>query len=62
MKVVNYNIKMDVDFENKKYTGFEHIKIEDSEKELKFDLNEIKYNFIAEILRIDIQMVKLYEP
>ncbi len=42
MRVINYNIKIDVDFENKKYKGSEHIKIEDPEKELKFDLNEIE--------------------
>ncbi len=42
MRVINYNIKIDVDFENKKYNGSEHIKIEDPEKELKFDLNEIE--------------------
>ncbi len=65
MKVVNYNIKIDVDFENKKYNGSEHIKINDAEKEIKFDLNEIeikkikindkevKYNLTKEYVSIN---------
>ena len=42
MKVINYNIRIDVDFGNKKYNGSEHIKIKEAEKEIKFDLSEIE--------------------
>ena len=38
MNVINYNIRIDVDFGNKKYNGSEHIKIKEAEKEIKFDL------------------------
>ncbi len=41
MRVVNYNIKLDIDFSGKKYTGLEKIKINDAEKKITLDLNKI---------------------
>jgi tricorn protease interacting factor F2/3 len=41
MKVVNYNIKLDIDFSGKKYTGIEKIKINDADKKITLDLNKI---------------------
>jgi tricorn protease interacting factor F2/3 len=41
MEVVNYNIKLDVDFAGKKYTGIEKVEIKDAEKKISFDLNSI---------------------
>ena len=41
MRVVNYNIKLDVDFSGKKYSGIEKIKITDAEKKITLDLNKI---------------------
>jgi Aminopeptidase N len=41
MKVVNYNIKLDIDFSGKKYTGIEKIKINDADNKITLDLNKI---------------------
>jgi tricorn protease interacting factor F2/3 len=41
MEVINYNIKLDVDFKAKKYTGVETVKIKDAEDKITFDLNKI---------------------
>ena len=41
MNIENYDIKLNVDFKNKKYSGTEIIKIMDPVKNLEFDLNEI---------------------
>ena len=41
MRVVNYNIKLEVDFSGKKYSGIEKIKITDAEKKITLDLNKI---------------------
>ncbi len=41
MNVENYDINLNVDFINKKYTGIENIKIKEPLKILEFDLNEI---------------------
>ncbi len=46
MEVVNYNIGLDIDFKNKKYTGNETVTIKEAEKEMKLDLNQIKIDSV----------------
>ena len=48
MEVINYRISLDIDFRQKKYKGEETVKINDAEKKVTFDLNNI-----------DIQEVKI---
>ncbi|KJE49210.1 MULTISPECIES: M1 family metallopeptidase [Acidiplasma] len=41
MKILNYDIHLDIDFAGKKYSGTENIKIEKPDKKLELDINEI---------------------
>ncbi len=41
MEVINYKIKLDIDFAGKKYTGTENVKIKEADKKVTFDLDKI---------------------